>query len=44
MSAEVYGDLVAQLLRVGLLVQRGRGLEAGVEPTAAGHAWLRRCL
>ena len=43
-NAEVYGDLVARLLPAGLLVQRGRGLEAGVELTAAGRSWLRRYL
>ena len=44
LSPEVYGDLVARLLTAGLLVQRGRGLEAGVELTAAGRSWLRRYL
>ena len=44
LSPEVYSDLVARLLAAGLLVQRGRGLEAGVELTAAGRSWLRRYL
>ena len=41
-SDEQYSALVAQLLAAGLLAHRGRGLEAGVELTAAGRSWLRR--
>ena len=44
LSPEVYGDLVSTLLGAGLLLRRGRGLEAGVELTAAGRSWLRRYL